>query len=165
MIDDYTVIDSVVHAYNFDASNDKYDFSEVFTEANYGFHTTISPKDDFCLTSEEFKRDWSAEELAHLLFVEGGVDFAFYQALPLTDFYKDGLVSVDKGAEMARRWPDRVRWYATVNPFQGTLALEELERQVTELGASALKIYPAQYQNGTTWRLRLDDHKVMFPVF
>lgn len=165
MIDDYTIVNAVVHAYNFAASNEAFDFSEVFTEANYGFHTTISPKDDFSLTREEFKREWSIEDLAHLLFVESGIDFAFYQALPLTDFYKDGLVSVSKGAEMARRWPDRVRWYATVNPFEGAKALRELEHQVTELGASALKIYPAQYQNGTTWRLRLDDHKIMFPVF
>lgn len=165
MIDDYTVVNSVVHAYNFAPSNNAFDFSEVFTEANYGFHETISPKDDFCLSHDEFVRDWSVDELAHLLFVEGGVDFAFYHALPLRDFYKDGLVSTFKGAEMARRWPDRVRWYATVNPFEGAKALADLEWQVNEQGASALKIYPAQYQNGTTWRLRIDDHKIMFPVF
>ena len=45
MIDDYMVVNSVVHAYNFAPSNNAFDFSEVFMEANYGFHETISTKD------------------------------------------------------------------------------------------------------------------------
>ena len=32
-------------------------------------------------------------------------------------------------------------------------------------GRLGAEIYPAQYQNGTTWRLRIDDDKIMFPVF
>jgi len=164
MIDDTFVIDAVVHPYNWATENAVGDYAVEFTRANHAFHEILTPDPAFRLTASEFIREWTIEELADALFVEGGVDYALCHAIGVTDFYRDGLSSVEKASEMARRWPNRVGWYATVNPFEGVRALEQLEYQVTELGAIGLKLYPARYVNGRTQILRMDDDRVTFPV-
>lgn len=163
MIDDAFVIDAVVHPYNWSEENCTGDFAVEFTKANHAYHEMLTPDPAYRLTRAEFMHDWSIEELAETLFVEGGVDFAFCHAIGVFDFYRDGLSSIEKAVEMARRWPDRVAWYATVNPFEGARAIESLERQVEE-GASGLKFYPARYMGGRTQILRLDDERVSFPI-
>jgi len=162
MISRVPIVDAVVHAYNWSPENESSPLSSEFTHGNWGFHKTFSPP-AYVVGEEQFVHDWSVEELAELLFVEAGADFGIYHALPLTDFYKDGLSSVERGVEWVRRFPERTRWYATVNPFEGTRALEDLERQVG-LGAVGLKLYPARYVDGRTVSFDLSDEKLVYPL-
>jgi uncharacterized protein len=164
MIADAFVVDAVVHPYNWTPENAVGDFAVEFSRGNHAYHEVLTPDPSYRLTQQEFMRDWTIEELADVLFVEGGVDYAICHAVGVTDFYRDGLSSVTKAAEMASRWPQRVGWYATVNPFEGTRALESLEHQVADLGACGLKLYPARYDRGRTQILRMNDEKVTFPV-
>lgn len=157
------IVDAVVHTFNFSPENEIGPVTEEFSRGNYAFHTTFS-HEDYILTENEFRHDWTVDELADLVFVEGGIDAAVYQALPLTDFYKDGLSSIERGAEWAKRFPERTRWYATVNPFDGDRAFAELEYQVQELGAVGLKFYPARYVNGKTLTLSLNDPALTVPL-
>lgn len=86
-------------------------------------------------------------------------------SLPIYDAFHDGLVSIEKGAELKRRWPDRIIWYAAVDVLQGEKALDAMEYQVKELGADGIKLYPAQYYRGRTRGWRMDDYVLAFPVF
>ena len=55
-------------------------------------------------------------------------------------------------AEIARAYPDQFIGFATVDPWKGMAAVEELERSVAELGLRGLKLHPihqAFYPNDT----------------
>ena len=99
------------------------------------------------------------------MFLESDTDLVCVHSTPIYDAYHDGLVSIEKGADLKRRYPDRTVWYATADVLQGERALKSLEYQVTELGAVGIKLYPAQYYRGRTRYWRMDDYTVAFPVF
>jgi predicted TIM-barrel fold metal-dependent hydrolase len=163
MLQGMPVVDAVVHTFNFSPENELGPVTEEFTRNNYAFHQAFSDP-SYVLTEAEFRHEWTVDELADLVFVESGIDAAIYQALPLTDFYKDGLSSIERGVEWARRFPDRSRWYATVNPFDGDRAFAALDYQVQELGAVGLKFYPARYVNGRTLSMSLNDQALTVPL-
>jgi predicted TIM-barrel fold metal-dependent hydrolase len=156
-VDDRFVIDAVLHAYNFDESNFRNDLARSFPGLSYGMVLTTGDQD---LISEDLYRshDWTIDELAELAFVESDVDLAVYHGVPLDDYFHDGLSSNDKGIEMSRRWPDRVKFYAAVNPLEGHAAVEKAEHYVKEYGAIGIKLYPERYTEGRGAEpVRLDD--------
>jgi hypothetical protein len=51
-------------------------------------------------------------------------------------------VGNDYVAGVVRRYPDQFLGFASVDPWKGALAVEELERAVTELGLRGLKLHP-----------------------
>jgi hypothetical protein len=72
-----------------------------------------------------------------------------------------GLVdtdNVDKTAAFVRRWPERFKGMALLNPFQGMKAVRELERAVRELGMVAL------YASPFDWKIRASD-PLFFPLY
>jgi uncharacterized protein len=55
-------------------------------------------------------------------------------------------VSNDYVADAVRRHPDVFVGFASVDPWKGTLAVEELERAVVELGLRGLKLHPGRQE-------------------
>jgi hypothetical protein len=51
-------------------------------------------------------------------------------------------VGNDWVASVVRKYPDRFIGFASVDPWKGALALQELERSVNELGLRGLKLHP-----------------------
>lgn len=168
MIDGTFVIDAVTHAYNLHPSNYRAGrYAESLAQLIFGLHTVLSSETHHVSEPTQFMKDWSVEELAHILFVESDIDLAVHHVLPLQTLYHDGLCSYEKTREIQQRWPDRFIVYAGVDPLQSSAALEELERQVDELQPQGLKLYPAAWlgddYHHTGWRM--DDPTVAFPIF
>jgi uncharacterized protein len=166
MINGTLVVDAVVHAAN--ATRDNVappvaPMAEPLLEAIYGLHVMLSPE-SHRLRPEEFLRDWTGEELEEVVFGESDVDLCDYHSLPLDDFFVDGLVRLEKGAEMKRRAPHRVCLHAAINPLEGKRALEQVEHSIRDLGAHGIKVYPARFVNGQTIPVRLDDPEYGIPV-
>lgn len=72
-----------------------------------------------------------------------------------------GLVdtdNLDKTAAFVRRWPERFKGMALLNPFLGMKAVRELERAVRELGMVAL------YASPFDWKIRASD-PLFFPLY
>ena len=51
-------------------------------------------------------------------------------------------VGNDWVASVVQKYPDRFLGFASVDPWKGTMAIQELERSVTELGLRGLKLHP-----------------------
>ncbi|MEI7547938.1 MAG: amidohydrolase family protein, partial [Actinomycetota bacterium] len=162
------VIDGVIHAYNFLESNMvvKSEASAEFSHGVYKHHMMFSPEDQyFHLTPKEFIDDWAPDTLAHAVFAESPVDMAIYHAIPMFDFWKDGVSALSKGLAIKAKHPDRVLVYGTVNPLLMRDTLYEVDRQVKELGVDGIKLYPASYYGGKTIGWRMDDATFAFPLF
>jgi hypothetical protein len=162
------VIDAVTHAYNLHPSNYRAGrYAESLAQLIFGLHTGLSGDGYRVEDPQRFLKNWSVQELAHILFVESGVDLAVHHVLPLQTLYSDGLCSYEKALEIKKRYPDRFLVYAGVDPLRGTAALEDLEQQAEALKPSGLKLYPAAWLGEafrhTGWRM--DDPAIAFPLF
>lgn len=163
MLNDAFVIDAVTHAYNVHPSN--YALPEgagPITEMVYGLTLTMGPA--YSLPEDQWKVDWDVEDVAALLFRESVTDFAVFHPTAI-GAYRDGMTSVDKAAEVARRWPTRFRSYAAVDPLRGAEALEDFERQVEEYSPIGLKLYPSSWAEGVHKGWRMDDPEIAFPFY
>jgi uncharacterized protein len=157
------VADAVAHPYNFTAENQRGRYGRAFTDVMWSAYPIINP--DRRLTREQWERDWGVDEFVETMLLESPTDMLCVHSLPIFDAYRDGLVAMEKGAELKRRFPDRILWYCSADLFRGEESLELLEHQVKDLGADAIKLYPAQYVRGRTRYWEMSDDTFAHPVF
>lgn len=165
MIDNEIVIDAVAHAYNHLPSN----FADerggaAISELSYG---VAAGYDDprYGLSREDYLTDWQVPDVAKMLFAESDTDFAVMHPLALGAF-KDGYVSVAKAVEAVETYPNRfIGAYACVDPLTGKEGLASLAEQVDALHPLGLKLYPASWDSGRVASWRMDDPKLIYPLY
>lgn len=165
MIGDALVFDCVAHVFNFDKANSLGSGGDMFNNHLYAFHQVLTPANEKHLSAEEFLREWSVEEIDRMVYEESDTDMLVAMPLPLTDFFKDGLSSWEKCADLARLRPDRTVFWGSVNPLEGRKALDLMEIQVKEHGAKAFKLYNVRYDYGQHFPWRMDDPRIAFPIY
>ena len=163
MIGDMILVDATVHGYNWTEPNWAIPEARITSQAGPGFHASVTRDDAYRLSAEEFSRDWQADELAEILFLESPIDLVVYHGTPIYDFYKDGHSATSKGFELRDMARGRVLVYAGLNPYDGKKALDEMERLHKEHGIDGVKVYAATYAGGHTTEVALDDPKLGFP--
>jgi uncharacterized protein len=164
VIKDVFVVDASAHSYNLSDENHAAGrYSKAVVDAFYGAHAGLSPE-GYRIPYEHYKRDWTLEETANMLFVESDYDFACHHVTPINAF-KDGGCSVAKAREARTRWPNRFQVYAGVDPMFPEQALDALEQQVEELKPVGLKLYPNSYSADKVVGWHMDDPEIAFPIF
>ncbi len=164
MIDDVFVIDAVAHSPNFANDNCRNRSAHELIALIKQLHLQWNPE-GYRLPEDEFLVDVDVETVARTLFLESPTDMTVHHHLPLYAWFHDGNVSVEKNAEIARRWPNRVISYVGLDPTAGPQAcIESMERQLEDLpDAIGLKFYPHQVE---PWRtFRLDEEDRLFPLY
>lgn len=164
--EDLFVYDAMSHALNFDSSNFKVERdARRMVEMMYAMtqDSMAGHLSDYLVTYESYCRNWSAEETANLLFLESDMDMSTFVPLAIFSFH-DGICSIEKAAEVKRRWPHRFNVTAAVDPL-GPDPVGEFERQVEMLDPIALKLYPSSYAHGVHQGWRMDDPRIGFPLF
>ena len=157
------VFDCVVHAYNMADANllDRSDAQQGRDSiVGLGAQTRAPANQDLYPT---FAKDWSLEELEDMVFGRSVTDLAMAQTVPIFDWFKDGFAPVQAQYEFASAYPDRVLFCGGVDPsYHGAAALDEMQRQVEEMGARSFKFYNAHI-DGKSWRC--DDEAVAYPMY
>jgi predicted TIM-barrel fold metal-dependent hydrolase len=165
MIDDMFVVDAIVHAYDFSESNvqDNPIARHAYEEIWASMAATFPP--GRVVPSRAAHSDWPIDVVSGTLFRETATDMAVTHNLTLNTWFRDGLVSRQKNAELAKRWPQRYFAYVGVDPTEGVDAcIRDLREQVAELpNAVGLKLYPHQVYPFRSWRM--DDPKVAYPLY
>lgn len=156
------VVDMVVHAFNFSPTNWKGDVSEQFAEGAFGRQRDIHPG-EYRMERERFFKDHRASELEGVVFRESDIDYAVYQSVAITDYFEDGLITLEKGKEFVSRNPDRSTLYGCINPIPDD-ATETLERMAADEDIDAIKLYPAYFEDGESLSLWLDDPETGRPI-
>jgi predicted TIM-barrel fold metal-dependent hydrolase len=165
MLNNMPVIDAIVHPFNFDSENFSNRFGHFFTEMIVK-STLYNNRDPYRIPEGALRRNWGIEEIANAAFIESDTDIAVYHVLPLNAF-KDGACSLDKALEARRRWPNRFVFYIGVDPMQGQLALDEMQRQYDALEGDVvgLKLYPNSWLGEEIRGWLMSDPNIAFPVF
>jgi predicted TIM-barrel fold metal-dependent hydrolase len=164
MIEDVFVFDATTHSFNLDESNVQDNrWAKALWDAFLEWHEVYSPP-SATLASDLYMRNWPAESLAEVLFLESQTDMGGTHNLRLDSFFKDGLVDLEDVIEISKRWPNRFVTYLGVDPTEGPSCLEDLKRQHELLPeAVGLKLYPAQANPYRSFRA--DDPEVSLPLF
>ena len=160
-----SIADAVIHAYNFDPSNFAQERARRFAHGTYSHHKLWSPDEPkYILKESEFLLDFDEEDVAAAVFGESPVDVAAYHATPIFDFFRDGLVSMEKGARLKERYPRRILFYGAVPLVDKHEALAILEEQVKTYRVDGIKFYPALYVDGRTIPTPMDGDDIGLPV-
>ena len=112
----------------------------MFDEHLYAFHQLLTKEGERILTREEYLKEWSVDEIYEMVIEGSDTDMIVAQPLPLTDLFHDGLSDWQKCAEMAAKHPDRAVFWGSVNPLEGKKALDLMERQVQDHGATRVQV-------------------------
>lgn len=162
MIDGTFIFDNVVHVYDMSDNNlrEDEDTSVLAREHMASINTGVrSPGNSHYPMRHRF----SPKEIHDMIFVDGNVDLAMAQAVPIFEWYKDWFAPLDLNYQFAQEYPDKVLFCGGVDPiFHGADgAVKEIERQVKDMNARSFKFYNAHLRGG--WKC--DDEEVAYPMY
>jgi predicted TIM-barrel fold metal-dependent hydrolase len=162
MIDDIFVYDCVIHVYDMSDANLRGADGAMGRDAMsaVGRNVRIPEAEEGV---DAFDKRWSTEAMYDLVFARSPTDMAMAQAVPIFDWYEDGFAPVAAQHAMAEAYPSRVQFCGGVDPnFHGLEgALEEIERQIGDLGAVSMKFYNGHLRD--SWRC--DDEAIAYPMY
>ena len=146
MKDGTFVFDAHTGFWDASAENVKNRFGDAFIETFYAFHQGFNPPDpqwtmDYERQFRKVDPDWYLEEM----FVKGAADMTVLSTQVLMDFYHTGFVRPERNAELAARAPERIIPLGGVDP-RAPNAVEEVERQISELGMKGFKWYTDEWR-------------------
>ena len=166
---DVFVFDNAVHMYDLSDENLKRSDAHLDRHWHLRIGAVRRPKGQdeaygFKDPYGNFARKWTAEDLGKYLYEDTSTDMSMAQAVPLYDVYNDGFAPVKAQHEFAKAFPERTLFCGAVDPSYPSVeaALEEMERQVKEMGAVSFKFYNA-HLDGKSWRC--DDPKIAYPMY
>lgn len=168
MIDDIFVFDNVIHVYDFSDENSRMEMPELH---NWRTHWSKSVRRTRWETGPigqftpdfEWLRRFSNEEMYDMEFNLSPVDMAMAHAVPVFDWFKNGLSPLEAQHAFVTAYPERSMLCGAVDPLHHGIegACEEMERQVVELGARSFKFYNGHIDE--SWRC--DDRDVAYPLY
>ncbi|HWK24977.1 MAG TPA: amidohydrolase family protein [Solirubrobacter sp.] len=113
-------------------------------------------------TLEKFQR-YSVDDFEHDVFVEGGVDKAIFQSTYLKEWYTEGFNDVEHNAALLERFPGKLIVNGRFDPREGTAGLEQLEADNERYHFKGVKLYTAEwYQGSRGWKLSDEAAKPFF---
>lgn len=162
MIDDIFVFDNVIHVYDMSDDNTKGDDESRFgRDSMLGIGGALRPPGYGAELN--FAQAWTIGDAYEHVFVRAPTDMAMAQVVPIFEWYKDFFAPVASQHAMAQAYPDRVLFCGGADPVYSGLeaALEQIEYQITQLGAVSMKFYNGHERN--SWRC--DDEKIAYPMY
>jgi uncharacterized protein len=151
----YFVIDG--HGHFWDASPENWvegqeQYAEGWIECFYGYHQ-LGPEEYFW-PIEKFQK-YSEETMMKDIFEDGYVDKMVFQPTYLKSWYKEGFNTIEQDATLAEKYPDKFILNGRFDPREGEEGLRDLERQHDRYGIKGVKLYTAEWQNGSKgWSLK-----------
>jgi predicted TIM-barrel fold metal-dependent hydrolase len=83
------------------------------------------------------------------VFEDGHVDVAVFQPTYLTEWYSEGFNTTERNAEMGLRHPGKFVYNTRFDPRDGDEGLKSLRENVARYGSTGLKLYTAEWNNGS----------------
>jgi uncharacterized protein len=169
MLGDIFVFDNVIHVYDMSTENVRGDRSDALPSRDQvlghtrGLRWPGTPIHDD--PTFDWARRWETEEMYDLVFASSPTDMAMAQVVPMFDWFKDWYAPVKAQHAMAQAYPDRVLFCGGVDPSYRGLseALDQIDYQAKQLGASSFKFYNGHSKISDCWRC--DDERIAYPLY
>jgi predicted TIM-barrel fold metal-dependent hydrolase len=151
----YFVVDGHMHFWDASPENTKNEYGEGWIKCFYDYHANLSPE-EYVWPFEKYRK-YSEEDLMKDLFEDGYVDIAIFLPTYLTDFYHEGFNTTARDAILKEKYPERFILNSAWDPRDGARGLEEFEAKVERYNVKGVKLYTAEWKNGSKgWKLSDD---------
>jgi hypothetical protein len=98
---------------------------------------------------------YSEETMIHDLFEVGYVDQAIFQPTYLKEWYVNGFNTLEADGALADKYPGRFIPNGRWDPREGKAGLEQLERDAARWNLKGVKLYTAEWRQGSRgWTLK-----------
>jgi predicted TIM-barrel fold metal-dependent hydrolase len=102
---------------------------------------------------EHFQK-YSLDDFEKDVFQDGHVDMAICQSTYLKDWYTNGFNTIDQNAEAAERFKGKLLLNGRWDPRDGAEGLRQLEEDHAKYGMKGVKLYTAEWKDGSRgWKL------------
>jgi predicted TIM-barrel fold metal-dependent hydrolase len=146
------VIDGHMHLWDASPENWRTPHGESWIKCFYAYHSGLSPA-EAAWPFEKFCR-YGAEALVDDLFFAGYVDMGILNSTYLYEFYHHGFNSHIQNHAVKAQYPDRFILCGSFDPRAEDAGLDALRQMVAEYPIQGLKLYTAEWRNGSKgWRL------------
>ena len=92
---------------------------------------------------------YTHEDFEHDVFDEGGVDVGIFQSTYLKEWYTKGFNTAAQNAELLEKHPDKLIVNGRFDPRDGDDGLRELEADAKRYGLKGVKLYTAEWNDGS----------------
>jgi uncharacterized protein len=153
----YFVLDS--HAHFWDASPANWvkgaeEYAKGWIECFHAYQGLGPPETHWPI--EKFMK-YTAEDFERDVYEEGHVDVCIFQPTYLKEWYADGFNTPEQDAVMAARNPDRSIVNGRWDPRDGADGIRQLEEDHARFGFKGVKLYTAEWKEGSRgWKLSDD---------
>ncbi|MBJ7601813.1 MAG: amidohydrolase [Candidatus Dormibacteraeota bacterium] len=151
----YYVVDSHTHYWN--AARDNWvpgaeQYAKGWIECFHAYQGLGPAETHWSL--EKFQK-YSEADLMKDLFEDGYVDKAIFQPTYLKEWYTEGFNTTERNAILAEKYPSKFILNTRWDPREGDAGLKQLEENVARYGSKGVKLYTAEWRNGSRgWTLK-----------
>ncbi len=151
----YFIVDGHVHFW--DASPDNWvkgqeQYAKGWIECFHAYQGLGPPDTHWPL--EKFQK-YSEQDFVRDVFEEGHVDVGIFQSTYLKAWYREGFNTLERNASLVEKYPGRLIANGRWDPREGGAGLRQLEQDAKRYNLKGVKVYTAEWYNGSRgWSLR-----------
>ncbi len=147
------IIDGHMHLWDARPENWRNEYGEAWIRCFYDYHSGLSP-DEYVWSFEEMCY-YGEDRLINDLFLKGYVDVGIFNSTYLREFYKNGFNTHEQNYALKEKYPDRFILTGSFDPRDGEAGLDAFRQMVEEYPIQGLKLYTAEWRNGSKgWSLK-----------
>ena len=159
----YFVLDS--HSHFWDASPENWkpgaeQYAKGWIECFHAYQGLGPPETHWPI--EKFQK-YTEEDFVRDVFEDGHVDVAIFQPTYLKEWYTNGFNTTENDAALAAKYPDRLITNGRWDARDGEAGLRQLEEDAKRFDLKGVKLYTAEWRDGSRgWTLKDDAAKPFF---
>ena len=150
----YFVMDGHVHFWDASPANwvkGQEQFAKGWIECFHAYQGLGPPDTHWPI--EKFQK-YSEEDFVKDVFEDGYVDVGLFLPTYLKQWYTEGFNTAERNARMAEKYPDKLIVNGRWDPREGEAGLKQLEEDAKRYGLKGVKLYTAEWHNGSRgWKL------------
>jgi uncharacterized protein len=150
----YFVVDEHMHFW--DASPDNWvkgqeQYAKGWIECFHAY-MGLGPEDTHW-TLEKFSKQ-TEDGFVKDVFEDAHIDFGIFQSTYLKEWYTNGFNTLERNRQMVDKYPDKLIANGRFDPREGEAGLKQLEEDHKRYNLKGVKVYTAEWYNGSRgWKL------------
>jgi predicted TIM-barrel fold metal-dependent hydrolase len=150
----YFVLDTHLHFWDASPANwvkGHEQYAKGWIECFHAYQSLGPPETHWSL--EHFQK-YSEDDFEQDVFTDGYVDMAISQPTYLREWYANGFNAIEQNAPLLERFPGRFIVNGRWDPREGDAGLAQLEADHERYGLKGVKLYTAEWREGSRgWKL------------
>ncbi len=151
----YFIFDSHLHFWDASPANwvkGQENFAKGWIENFHAYQSLGPPETHWPI--EKFQK-YTVEDFEKDVFTEGYVDMAIFQSTYLKEWYTEGFNDIEHNAALLDRFPGKLLVNGRFDPRDGEAGLRQLEEDHKRYGFKGVKLYTAEWKDGSRgWTLK-----------